>query len=165
MTSFSARTPLHLVAGFGLILVVGGCAAPSDTSSVEPAPSTPSESTESSSPSDAPSFSAAEIADLAALKLAVEGAGVECSDWTQDDATTTATGSGWCGAEWGLSTYASSAERNELLELNRSSAEPQTFLAGETWLVTRGYEDPSDLTAVQESIGGDIIEPGDPIPN
>ncbi|MEY2849921.1 MAG: hypothetical protein RI885_2588 [Actinomycetota bacterium] len=105
-------------------------------------------------------------ADLAALRAALEATGVDCSVWTQDDLFSGALESGWCEASsWGLATYASRSDLAALLELDGESSEPQSFLAGDTWSVTRGYEDPAALDEVRPALGGIVYHPGDVFPD
>lgn len=132
----------------------------------------PSATTRDSSPSPADSSaptsspgSAGAYPDIVSLKRALEGAGVDCAGWNLDDLVDNSAESGWCDSGWGLSTYASVEARNALLDLNWGSAEPQPFLAGDTWLITRGYEDATELDRVQPSVGGVVIAPGDSYPS
>lgn len=158
-------------------LTSAGCVKTSaEAISTTPSPTASAEATvpeTTTSPTATPAASASPAAEdstsfatVADLRAAVESAGVDCSMWYQDDAMGGALEAGWCGdGEWGLSIFGTTDARNHVLALSGASVEPQQFLVGANWLVTRGFEDPADLTVVQPTLGGSIWAPGDALPS
>lgn len=168
MIFYRRRVVVTAVLVIGLTLT--GCSGTQDADVAAPdstpptASHEPSASPEASVPVEASAEPGSSYENLDALKAALEATGVDCSLWTQDDSVSGALESGWCSDQWGLSTYASRSEVSALLDVNWSSSEPQPFLAGDNWLITRGYGEVADLDAVQLAIGGTLLFPGDDYP-
>lgn len=166
------RFPLTVV--FLAVITTAGCAATpaGPTEVILPSTSAAAEVLPAPSSEPTPSATVAQGVDvaygsLAELRAALESTGVECLTWEQySGVIEQGTGSGWCvDSEWGLSIFDGAEDRNDVLELSAASVEPQQFLVGANWLVTRGYGDPAGLVSLSPTLGGLVWRPEDELPS
>jgi hypothetical protein len=156
----SVRVRMGVVALAGALALAGCTAAPESS----PAPAAPAPSTTPAAPAtpapETPTPAAPAAApvldDLFALYAA---SGLPCM-WVVDEnggdgfPLGEVTGGRCQDTENGIHTFASQADVNALLQLNRDSIEPGIFLVGDRWVV--GSEQPADLIQAQTTMGGEL---------
>jgi hypothetical protein len=168
-----ARLPVIVGIAAVIALSASGCADIDAEADAGTSPTTTASETATPTPTPTPTPTmdsrGASYATLEEMRVALEGAGIECPSLVNLGEVPAAKESGFCDDYmWGLSVYADIDARNEVLQLNVDSSEPTMFLVGPNWLLASA-DAQADMKALlaglQPDLGGVVWNASEPFPS
>lgn len=158
MTTMTMRPVAYMFAAL-LVPAMAGCSAPTVPAAAPAAATSSSSTSQSPTPTPAPSW-LGEVESLTELRDAAVAAGYACPSWDHTNVIEKASESGSCSDSDVFSTYASEADRDEVVGFLQANDSPDlALLVGPNWIING-----DGAPALEAKLGGTTVTAADAPP-